>query len=203
MHFAPGNLYHVYNQGNNHDRLFRNYSDYITFLSLYKRLIHPTIDTLAWTLMPNHFHFMLQTDHRCLDTVQQGNILLNVVSNGFRKLQSGYARIYNSRTGRSGSAFRQKTKAKCLSDLKLQPGEDIRNYFVNCFHYIHQNPLASGLVTRMEDWEYSSFKDYAGLRNGSLCNKELATLHCGYDVDNFIVQSYEIIDKKISGKFKL
>ncbi len=43
-----------------------------------------------------------------------------------------------------------------------------------CFHYIHQNPLKAGLVNTLEDWEYSSYKDYAGLRDGTFCNKELA-----------------------------
>jgi hypothetical protein len=30
------------------------------------------------------------------------------------------------------------------------------------------------LVEKLEDWEFSSFKDYAGLRVGKLCNQELA-----------------------------
>lgn len=201
MKFDPGNLYHVYNQGNNHDLLFRNRNDYLTFLSLYERLVHPYIDTVAWTLMPNHFHFMLHTDERCLDEKQQGSILINTVSNGFRKLLSGYARIYNSRTGRSGSAFRQKTKAKCLSDIPVKEGEDVRDYFVNCFHYIHQNPLACGLVARMEEWEFSSFRDYAGLRNGKLCRKELAALYCKYDASDFVQRSYEMVDQKMSRLF--
>ena len=59
MNFTPGNLYHVYNQGNNHQLLFRDRRDYLTFLSLYRRLIHPYVNTIAWTLMPNHFHLVL------------------------------------------------------------------------------------------------------------------------------------------------
>ena len=53
----------------------------------------------------------------------------------------------------------------------------------------------------MEDWEYSSFKDYAGLRNGSLCNKELAVKHCYYQKDIFLTESYQIIDDKFGDIF--
>ena len=43
-----------------------------------------------------------------------------------------------------------------------------------CFHYIHNNPVNAGLVIKKEDWEFSSYQDYNGLRNGSLINKSLA-----------------------------
>ncbi|HEX7356632.1 MAG TPA: hypothetical protein VF270_02850, partial [Ignavibacteriaceae bacterium] len=38
--------------------------------------------------------------------------------------------------------------------------------------YIHQNPLRRQLVNKIEDWEFSSYRDYAGLRTGTLVNKE-------------------------------
>ncbi len=34
--------------------------------------------------------------------------------------------------------------------------------------------MIAGLVDKMEKWEYSSFKNYIGLRNNSLCNIKLA-----------------------------
>jgi putative transposase len=37
----------------------------------------------------------------------------------------------------------------------------------------------------MRDWKFSSYKDYAGLRNGSLCNKELAIQLLDIDIINF------------------
>ena len=79
------------------------------------------------------------------------------------------------------------------------PGDThlLQDYFVNCFHYIHQNPFVAKLATRLEDWEFSSFRDYAGIRDGTLCQKELATLFCSYQPENFIAKSYELVDKKI------
>ena len=131
-------------------------------------------------------------------------IFIDPVTNSIRKLLSSYARIFNNQTHRSGSIFRQKTKSKCLSDVSLRPESTFRiqDYYVNCFHYIHQNPLAAKLVTRLEDWEFSSFRDYAGLREGKLCQKDLASLHCDYNAESFIEKSYSQVDKKIMDYFK-
>ena len=199
--FLPNSFYHVYNQGNNRQLIFRNHNDYCIFLRLYKRLILPNASTIAWCLMPNHFHFMIGTDERCNKAIRQGGIFIDPISNGIRKLLSGYARIFNNKTGRTGSLFRQKTKSKLLADIiQLQENPLMTpDYCVTCFHYIHQNPLVAGLVTRMEDWEFSSFKDYAGLRNGTLCRKDMAALYCQYQEESFLTKSYELINKKTMG----
>ncbi|HET7117141.1 MAG TPA: hypothetical protein VFI29_11650 [Hanamia sp.] len=138
---------------------------------------------------------MIYTDERVLNLKKQGGLEIDVLTNGIRKLLSGYARIYNSRHDASGSLFRQKTKSKCLSDTNflITPRQYNDSYF-NCFHYIHQNPFVAGLVKKMEDWKFSSFRDYAGLRNGTLCNKSLAIKFCSYDPETFMKTSYQIID---------
>ena len=60
-------------------------------------------------------------------------------------------------------------------------------------HYIHQNAWRAGLVKRIEDWKYSSFLDYSGLRNGTLCNKKILLELTGYDLTTFYKDSYETI----------
>ena len=145
--------------------------------------------------MPNHFHFLLKTDDRCIAQIKQGGLYLDPATNGIRKLLSGYSRIFNTKYNKSGSLFRQKTKAKCLSE-KITLAENnlnINDYYLNCFHYIHQNPYKAGLISHIEDWEYSSFRDYAGLRNGTLCNKQLARDYCSYNIDTFTKESYNLI----------
>ncbi len=203
MPFAPNNIYHIYNQGNNRQQIFFTRKDYLVFLTLYKRLFPPNCSTIAWCLMPNHFHFMVHTDERCNVSIKQGNIYLDPVTNSIRKLLSGYARIFNNEYKHTGSVFRQKTKSKCLSAITIEPGSSflIQEYYVNCFHYIHQNPVVAKLSKRLEDWEFSSFRDYAGLREGTLCQKDLAALHCGYDPGKLLTESYELIDKKLIGFF--
>jgi REP element-mobilizing transposase RayT len=204
MKFIPDNIYHVYNQGNNQQRIFFDSNDYITFLNLYKQLFPLHAETIAWCLMPNHFHFMIYTDKRCLTTIKQGGLLIDPVTNSVRKLLSSYARIINKKYERSGSLFRQKTKSKYLADIESIYGKtlDILDYYTNCFYYIHQNPWKSNLVKLLEEWEFSSFRDYAGLRNGKLCNKELAIKYCGYDPNTFYKKIYDDLDKDMIGQFK-
>ena len=55
----------------------------------------------------------------------------------------------------------------------------------------------AGLVKQMEDWNYSSFKDYAGFRQGTLCNKELAAKFCLYNSSDFIEESHKQISTEI------
>ena len=153
--------------------------------------------------MPNHFHFMIYADERCKTLIKQGNLYLDPITNGIRKLLSGYARIFNTEYQQTGSVFRQKTKHKCISEIEIKAETNFstKDYYVNCFHYIHQNPFIAKLTDKLEEWEFSSYQDYGNLRNGSLCNKELATKYCNYNAEQFIKESYEIVEKKISTLF--
>jgi REP element-mobilizing transposase RayT len=187
MHFEMGNLYHVYNQGNNKKQVFLSTEDYYYFLRLIRRILFPVTEIIAYNLMPNHFHIMLYADKRCIEKFKQGGIFIDPISNAFRKILSGYTRTLNEKYGSSGSIFRQKTKAKSLSEMSVKTADSriTSDYYANCFYYIHQNPLKAGLVARLEDWHFSSYLDYAGLRNGTLCNKELASSYCAYKAGTF------------------
>jgi hypothetical protein len=142
---------------------------------------------------------MILSDERCNENIKQGNIIIDPVTNSVRKLLSGYARIFNNRYKQTGFVFRQKTKAKCLTDLEIKPDSKylVMDYYVNCFHYIHQNPVKAGMVQQLEDWEFSSFRDYAGIRPGTLCQKELAIKHCRYDPDGFFERSNRDVDADV------
>ncbi len=59
MIFEKGHLYHIYNQGNNKQKIFLNRENYLFFLKKINTYILPYADVLAWCLMPNHFHLMV------------------------------------------------------------------------------------------------------------------------------------------------
>ncbi len=61
-------------------------------------------------------------------------------------------------------------------------------------HYVHQNAWKAGLVEKIEDWPFSSFPDYCGLRSGTLCNKDLMLSLTGYDLSTFYNDSYNVIE---------
>jgi len=55
-----GGYYHIYNRGNNGERLFHTPANYQHFLRLYDKYIDPIADTFAWCLMGNHFHLFVR-----------------------------------------------------------------------------------------------------------------------------------------------
>jgi len=59
MQFESGHLYHIYNRGNNSQKIFFNRENSLFFLKKKKKYVSPYTDILAWVLMPNHFHLMV------------------------------------------------------------------------------------------------------------------------------------------------
>lgn len=174
MKFEPKKVYHVYNQGNNHERLFLSDEHYLNFLSFFAAYVLPSSEILAWCLMPTHFHFMLYADDRCLMLKEQGDLLLDPITNGFRKLLSGYSHKFNKQNNRSGALFRPKTKSKYLQVVYDNNNALLPDYYSNCFHYIHNNPVKDGLVKHPSDWKWSSYNFYAGEEKEGFCNRSLA-----------------------------
>ncbi|MBC7747318.1 MAG: transposase, partial [Methylotenera sp.] len=52
--------YHIYNHANSDDNLFKEAKNYIFFLEKYHKHIDPIAETIAWCLMPNHFHLLVR-----------------------------------------------------------------------------------------------------------------------------------------------
>ncbi len=99
-------------------------------------------------------------------------------------LLRSYTRAINKRYNRSGGLFRESTKAENLTKIEgISPsffGNQIAVYLPEkeypqvCFDYIHNNPVKAKIVANPEDYEFSSYPDFAGLRNGKLINRERA-----------------------------
>src|SRR5262245_59288620 len=115
MIHQPG-LYHIYNRGNNKEPIFFSPDNYDYFLLKCHQYLNPCSDILAWCLMTNHFHFLVDVPLQGLEKVRMGGILMPAITNGFRMLQSTYAKGINKRNNRTGNLFQQKTKAKWIGD---------------------------------------------------------------------------------------
>jgi hypothetical protein len=125
--------------------------------------------------MPNHFHWLVKVkDHYIKQNTDLKDTPLHdsvpPLNRSLSVLLSSYTKAINKSQRSSGSLFRSKTKAKNLNSDRSKHDK----YPLICFLYIHQNPLRAGLVSQLKDWEFSSYQDFAGLRNGTLCNTNLA-----------------------------
>jgi len=56
------------------------------------------------------------------------------------------------------------------------------------------------MVKNLPDWPYSSYPDYTGLRNGTLCAKEIFYALTGLNSENIKNRTMEKIDEKILDK---
>jgi len=161
---------------------------------------------LAWCLMPNHFHLMVFVKETSLDVLpRHGGFLKPTVSKD--KLQNprtinaqigimlmSYTKAFNKQNNRTGKLFREETKAECINCTngitpsfitkegitKIKISDPEKEYPQVCFNYIHNNPVKAKLVKKTTDWEYSSAKDYANLRNGELINKFVAKQYVNF-----------------------
>lgn len=170
MFFELNDIYHVYNKGNNSQTLFFTKENYIFFLKKIENELKPFCDILAYCLMPNHYHLMIQANE---NSVQVDNSKMQKLARRIGVLQSSYTQAINKEKGTSGSLFKQKAKVKSLSQIFLG-ARKYQDYTLNCFLYIHQNPLNAGLVSRFEDWEFSSYNEYCSIKDNSICNTSLA-----------------------------
>jgi len=178
MHFQEESFYHIYNQTNRKDTVFRDREDYLFFLHLVKKWVYPVSSILAYCIMPNHYHFLISANAKSVQSKILGLLNTNELSNGFRVAQSQYAQFYNKKYNSVGSVFRPKTKSKSLDNANS-------DYLTQCFIYIHQNPVKANLCKEAYDWEYSSAGDYADWQRESLVDRSNAKKHVLLNLQNF------------------
>lgn len=116
------------------------------------------VNLLAFCLMPNHFHLMVEQKRD------------NGITEFMRKLGTGYTNYFNQKYERSGHLFQGKYK---FVDLKKDA------HFIYLPYYIHFNPLdlkfpewregkiknCIEAVKFLEDYKWSSFRDYIDKKN--------------------------------------
>ena len=174
--FLPQEIYHIYNRGNNRQTVFFGPDNYVYFLRGIKKYLIKEVSILAYCLMPTHYHLLLQI--RDTDKDDSGQKL----SQAMQKLSISYTKAINKRFERVGALFQGQFQAKHVSTT---------NHLHQLCYYIHANPVKDGLVESPEDWLYSNYHEWVGLRNGSLFDTSFLEEHFGTkDFYKESVQSY-------------
>lgn len=118
--FETGVFYHIYNRGHRKQEIFLHNKDYERTLDKiieYKKKF--LVNIVAFCLMPNHFHFLLQEN-------SPGSI-----SSFISTLCNSHSRFYNTKYETVGSLFQGRFKAKRV---------DKDEYLIHLSRYIHLNP---------------------------------------------------------------
>jgi REP-associated tyrosine transposase len=137
----PGAFYHVTSRGNEQKDVFKSQRDREKFLEYlesaterYGAVVH------AYCLMSNHYHLLLETP--------AGNL-----SQMMRHINGAYTTYFNIKRKRSGHLFQGRYKAILV---------EFDEYALELTRYIHLNPVRVGMVTRPEEYRWSSYKNYIG-----------------------------------------
>jgi putative transposase len=148
-----GAIYHVTSRGNERRETFRDDRDRERFLErLADSALSHQVRVFLYCLMPNHFHFLVETPLGNLDRFM-GSFL------------TGYTVYFNKRHDRSGHLFQGRYAAQ------LVEGND---YLLKLSRYVHLNPVqVEGLRHQpLEDrrrylhaYPWSSFPEYAASRS--------------------------------------
>ena len=187
MDLSASYYYHVFNRENNANRIFFTRDNYLFFLRKMNEYISPFASVIAWCLMPNHFHWIIYVRKESYIFTDSDGINKNrTINQSIGILLRSYARAIQNQQNISGSLFQEHTKAKALIEkIEIEPSywnsafgtliniPEGTSYLEKCIEYVHQNPVYAGLVQNAEDWEFSSFRDFQGLRKGKLIDFDL------------------------------
>lgn len=151
--------YHIYNHANGDENLFREQKNYEYFLEKYNQHINPIAETIAWCLIPNHFHLLvkIRTENEIASTFPKFETLekfedkTNFLSKQFANFFSSYTQSFNKIYERRGSLFLKNFKRKEIID---------ENYFRNLILYIHLNPLKHGFTDDILGWKWNSYQSF-------------------------------------------
>jgi len=116
----PGACYHVTCRGNERASIFRDDKDRRRFLKALEETIEAfRIELHCYTLMSNHFHFLLKTPEANLSRFMQ-------------RFNTAYTTYYNLRHQRCGHLYQGRYKAILV---------DADEYLLELSRYIHLNPV--------------------------------------------------------------
>lgn len=175
--FLPDSFYHIYNRGVEKRLIFMDVQDYGVFLSYLKTYLlpkdeqalrnivsdsevswkekdkvlkllrlnnfHGEVDLVAYCLMPNHFHLLLhQRDETSIDKFMNS-------------LFTRYPMYFNRKHKRVGVLFQDEYKA-----VRVTREEQL----LHLSRYIHKNPEKILQGGPLQNFPYSSYLEYIGLK---------------------------------------
>jgi len=134
-----GAFYHVIQRGIERKNIFNSDTDYQKIL-LYLSLAHRSysIKVHTYCLMPNHYHFIIETPHANL-------------SKAMHAINTSYSVYYNRKHRRVGPVYQGTYKSYII---------DKDEYLHHVSRYIHLNPVRAHIVERPEDYKWSSYRAY-------------------------------------------
>jgi REP element-mobilizing transposase RayT len=181
-----GAVHHVYARGIEKRPIYLDDADRKSFLDrIGKNLPKWGMRCLAWSLMPNHFHLLLQSDNGHLPSFMHC-------------LLTGYSMRFNERYRRVGHLFQNRYK----SPVVCKDG-----YFRDVVRYIHLNPVRSEIVRSIPELEEYPWTGHRHIiKGGPPSWQDTGLLQTEFDdprdVTGWVRRYREYIEKVPEGTFQ-
>jgi REP-associated tyrosine transposase len=140
--FVPDGIYHIASRGSDRKPLFDSEQDRELFVKHLGRMIERfQLPCLAYCLMGNHYHLIVQTPDARLSAALQ-------------ELNGGYSKCFNRAHDRSAHLFRNRFLAQLI---------DSDSYLLTAYRYLAHNPVRAGLCDELSGWPWSSYRASIGI----------------------------------------
>jgi len=137
---SKSGIYHVMLRGEGRQLLFEDDDERAAFLSSVEKYRDDLgFVLLAWCLMDNHVHFLIQAD-------------MDVLSDAMKRIETTHAVRHNAIHSHVGHVFAGRFKSEAV---------ETDAYLLAVARYIHLNPETAG-ICRAADYPWSSYGEYVG-----------------------------------------
>ena len=132
-----GLIYHVINRGNGRQDVFRKKGDFAAFLAALADLKErKPFELYGYCLLNNHFHLLIRPRGVAISRIMQ-SLLISHTQRFHKHYRSG------------GHVWRGRFKSPVIQNDE---------HLLTVLRYIEANPLRAGIVTRAEDYPWSSYR---------------------------------------------
>lgn len=132
---------HVITQGINKEEIFKKSKYKNKYIELVEKTFekYSNLYLLGYCIMDNHAHFLIYTKD------------YEILSKAMLRINTAYGIFYNREEERVGYVFRDRYYTQQIKDER---------HLHNAIVYIHRNPVKANLVSKMDEYEYSSYCQY-------------------------------------------
>ena len=174
---VPETFFHIFNRGNKGIKIFYQERNYSYFLKKYAKALSPYLDTYAYCLIPNHFHFLVR--------IKSESEILLAAKNDYNKVSKlmwnsikNIAEEFHPRFFKDNPEFLKLLYSKHLDDeIKFE-------YLLHNFPSMLRSNLASWIVSdtfRKFFGAYAKAINNQEKENGSLFQKNFRRKRVGSD----------------------
>jgi REP element-mobilizing transposase RayT len=184
----PDTFYHIYNRGNNKQKIFFRQSNYIYFLNNLQKYLSDFACLYAYCLLPNHFHLIIKTaaEEKLLKMIEkhkpESNFSEpgNIISEQFRLMFMSYTKAINKQEKREGSLLRKYFKHKAITSDE---------YLIRSILYTHMNPVHHKITYDFRTYMWSSYNKILNTERSYLCKEKILELFG--NIENYKEVHYE------------